>query len=297
MTTDYEHNVVLSRVEYNVVGTRPIRHDGHDKVTGRALYGADFSATGLLHGRVLRSPHAHARIKSIDPSKALALPGVRAVVTGNDLPPSNGDTDLKYRRDNILAGEKALYVGHAIAAVAAISPHVAEEALELIEVEYEVLPSVLTAPEAMKDSAPLLHDDLKTQEFGQQAEKVSNVASYNQYKLGDVEAGFAKADVIVEGEYDTKTVHQGYIEPHPCTALWNEDGRITIWCSTQGSFMVRNYTADRLGIPVSQIRVVPLEIGGGFGGKTEVYMEPVAALLSKQTGRPVKIVMTRKEVF
>ena len=127
------------------------RPDGVDKVTGRALYGADFQAAGLLHGKVLRSPHAHARIRSTDTSKAEALPGVRAVITGGDLPPSNGDTGLRRSLDNLLAGDKALYVGHAVAAVAAINPHVAEEAAGLIEVEYDVLPSVLTAPEAMKD--------------------------------------------------------------------------------------------------------------------------------------------------
>ncbi|MEE8442802.1 MAG: xanthine dehydrogenase family protein molybdopterin-binding subunit, partial [Dehalococcoidia bacterium] len=271
--------------------------DGHNKMTGRDLYGADFQAAGLLHGRILRSPHPHARIKSIDTSKAAALAGVRAVVTGKDLPPANGDIDLHYRRANILADEKVLYVGHAVAAVAATSPHIAEEALELVHVEYEPLPCVLTAPEAMKEDAPLLHDDLKTESMGQPTDSVSNIATYFQLRLGDVDKGFADADEIVEGQFSTKTVHQGYIEPHSCTALWNEDGRITVWCSSQGAFMVRDYTADRLGVPVSQIKVVPLEIGGGFGGKTVIYIEPVAALLSKKAGHPVKIVMTRKEVF
>ena len=296
-TTNYEPNMVLATGKYDVVGTRPIRHDGHDKVTGRALYGADFHVAGLLHGKVLRSPHAHARIKSIDSSKAKSLPGVRAVVTGKDLPPSNGDRDLRNRRANILANDKALYAGHAVAAVAAISPHIAEEALEHITVEYEVLPPVLSALEAMKDDAPLLHDDLKTTSMGEPTEKVSNLADHFQHQMGDVEKGFAEADVVVEGEFYTKTVHQGYIEPHPCTALWNEDGRISIWCSTQGGFLVRDRTADILGLPVSQVKVTPLEIGGGFGGKTEIYIEPVAAVLSKKTGHPVKIVMTRKEVF
>ena len=293
----YQRNVVLETVRYNVVGTRPIRHDGADKVTGRAKYGADYTAPDLLHGKTLRSPHAHAVIKSIDTSKAEALPGVRALVTAKDLPPSHGERDLKYRRDNILASDKALYQGHAIAAVAATSPHIAEEAVELIEVEYEVMPAVLTAPEGMKKDAPLLHNDLKTVDMDEETGRVSNVAERTYYKLGDVDKGFAEADVVVEGEYDFQTVHQGYIEPQTCTALWNEDGRITIWCSTQGSFLVRDYTADRLGLPVSQVKVIPMEIGGGFGGKTEVYLEPVAALLSKKAGHPVKMVMTRQEVF
>jgi len=289
-TTDYEPNIVLSTKEYDVIGTRPIRPDGADKVTGRALYGADFQSSGLLHGKTLRSPHPHARIRSIDTSKAKALPGVRGVVTGGDLPPSSG-------RDNILAGDKVLYVGHAVAAVAAVSPHIAEEAVNLIEVDYEVLPSVFTAPEAMKDDAPLLHDDLKTTSLGEPTDKSSNIADYNQYKLGDIDKGFADADVVVEGEYNSQTIHQGYVEPHPCTVLWNQDGRITVWVSTQGAFAIRNATAAALGVPVSQVRVVPMEIGGGFGGKTVVYMEPVAALLSRETGHPVKFVMTRKEVF
>ena len=295
-STDYEHNMVLETEKYDVIGTRPVRHDGHNKVTGRDLYGADFQIAGLIHGKVLRSPHAHAVIKSIDTTRAEALPGVQAVVTGKDLP-NDGSASLRYSRANTLARGKVLYVGHAVAAVAATSPHVAEEALDLIKVEYEPLPSVLTAPEAMKDDAPLLHDDLTTESMGQPSDKVSNIASYSQHRLGDIDEGFSLADEIVEGEFYTKTVHQGYIEPHPCTALWNEDGRITIWCSSQGAFMVRDYTAERLGVPVSQITVVPMEIGGGFGGKTEVYIEPVAALLSRKTGHPVKIVMTRKEVF
>ena len=236
MTTDYESNVVLSSVEFDVVGTRPVRPDGHDKVTGRALYGADFDTTGLLHAKMLRSPHAHARIISIDPSKALELPGVRAVVTASDLPPSNGDDSLKYDRDNILASDKVLYKGHAVAAVAAISPHIAEEAASLIKVDYEVLPSVMTAPEGMKDNAPLLLETLKTKEFGEATDKVSNLADHFQHKLGDTDQGFAEADEIVEHEFNAQTVHQGYIEPQNSTAFWNSDGRLHIWCSTQGAF-------------------------------------------------------------
>jgi xanthine dehydrogenase molybdenum-binding subunit len=291
--------------EYRVVGTRPIRHDGADKVTGRALYGADFHMAGLLHGFILRSPHAHARIRRIDVSKAAAFPGVKAVVTADDLPESldrvvdlgEGATPLSYLRGNILARDKALYKGHAVAAVAAVSPHAAEEAAGLIAVDYEVLPCVLTAPEAMQDGAPLLHNDLTTKELGERSGKASNVAEHFRYSLGDIEKGFAEAGVIVEREFHTATVHQGYIEPHNATALWNNDGRVYIWCSTQGAFVVRDTTACILDIPVSRVKVTPLEIGGGFGGKIPVYLEPVAALLSKKTGHPVKIVMPRKDVF
>ena len=224
-TADYEPNMVLSSVEYKVVGTRPIRHDGHDKVTGRALYGADFTTAGLLQAKVLRSPHAHARIVSIDPSKALAQPGVRAVVTASDLPPSGDNVGAKRDRDNVLASDKVLYKGHAVAGVAALSAHEAEEAVALIEVEYEVLPPVITVEQAMAEGATLLHDDLFTSELGEQTDEPSNVAEHFQHRKGDLDKGFAEADVIVEREYRAKTVHQGYIEPHNATALWNSDGR------------------------------------------------------------------------
>jgi xanthine dehydrogenase molybdenum-binding subunit len=295
----------MSATAYQVVGTRPIRHDGADKVTGRALYGADVQLAGLLHGFVLRCPHAHARILRIDTRKAEAFPGVKAVVTAADFPPAGdrmvdlgeGETPLSYIRGNVLASGKALYCGHAVAAVAAINVHVAEEAAGLIEVDYEVLPHVTTALEAMREDAPLLHEDLRTKEFGATGARPSNVAEHFRHEMGEVERGFAEAEVIVEREFFTSTVHQGYIEPHNATALWNNDGRVLIWCSTQGSFVVRDTTACILDLPVSQVKVTPMEIGGGFGGKIPVYLEPVAALLSKKSGRPVKIVMPRKEVF
>ena len=305
-TTKYEPNLVLATGEYDVVGTRPIRHDGVDKVTGRAQYGGDYQATALLHGKILRSPHAHARIKSIDTSKAETFPGVRAVVTAKDFPSTYTDEtmtvgeitlSLKFLRDNVLASNKVLYKGHPVAGVAAVNAHIAEEALALIEVEYEVLPPVPTVLDALKEDAPLLHEDLKTEEFGKKSAQSSNVASHFQHRLGDIEKGFAEADVMIEREFNTKTVHQGYIELHNTTAFWNRDGRVTIWCSTQGPFEVRDATAHVLGLNVSDINLVPMEIGGGFGGKFEPYGDPVAALLSKKTGHPVKIVMTRSEEF
>ena len=305
-TTDYEPNVVLSTTEYDVVGTRPIRHDGADKVTGRAKYGADFQAAGLLHGKILRSPHAHARIKSIDTSKAAALSGVRAVVTAKDLPKTKpggtvdygeGAADLDFLRQNVLAHDKALYAGHAVAGVAAISPHIAEEALGLIRVEYEVLPHVLTAPDAMKEGAPILIDHLRTDELGLQKDGASNIAQHFQHKIGDIDKGFAEADLVIEREFNTATVHQGYIEPQNVTVLWNSDDRLHVWTSTQGPFEVKGAVAGSLDMNVSRVKVTPMEIGGGFGGKFPLYHDPVAALLSKKTGRPVKIVMSRKEVF
>ena len=291
--------------DYKVIGTRPIRHDGVDKVTGRAKYGADIDMAGLLHGKVLRSPHAHARIKSIDTSKAEALPGVKAVITVNDLPLQEdkieslgeGAANLKHLRANILADGKVLYHGHAIAAIAATDVHTAEEAVGLIVIEYEILKPVLTVQEAMQADAPLLLKNQTTQSLGENTGKKSNITTHFQHKLGDVEKGFAEAELIVERDFDTATVHQGYIEPQNATAFWNADGHLTVWCSTQGAFPVREQVAQLLNLSVSKVKVVPMEIGGGFGGKIRVYLEPLAAVLSKKTGRPVKMVMTRTEVL
>jgi xanthine dehydrogenase molybdenum-binding subunit len=291
---------------YKVIGTRPVRHDGADKVTGRAVYGADVQLPGLLHGKVLRSPHAHARIKAIRTEKAFALEGVKAVVTAADLPDPEGrsanlgelgEVPLKYLSRNVLASGKALYQGHAVAAVAATSPHIAEEALQLIEVDYEVLSPVLEVLQAMQPEAVLLHEDLHTEELGKTSDRPSNIASHRTFRRGDLQRGFAAADHILEREYRCATAHQGYIEPHAATALWNADGQVTLWCCTQGAFTMRTSVHQILGIPVSKLKVVPTEIGGGFGGKIPAYGEPVAALLSRKTQRPVKVVMDRTEVF
>ena len=305
-TTDYQPNVVLATGDYKVLGTRPIRHDGADKVTGRAQYGADYLTADLLHGRMLRSPHAHARIVSVDVNKAEALPGVLAVVTAKDLPDvdtdvtvnyGEGEVNLDYLRRNVLADDKVLYGGHAIAGVAAINTHIAEEAMDLIHVEYELLPAVMTAPQGMESGATILIDNLRTEEFGQRGTEASNTAEHFQHEIGDVKKGFEMADVVIEREFNTQSVHQGYIEPQNVTALWNNDGRVHIWISTQGPFEIRGAVAAVLDIPVSQVRVTPMEIGGGFGGKFPLYHEPIAALLSKKAGHPVKMIMTRKDVF
>jgi xanthine dehydrogenase molybdenum-binding subunit len=290
---------------YKVIGTRPIRHDGVDKVTGRAKYGADIQLSGLIYGVVLRSPHAHALVKSIDVSQARALPGVRAVVTHKDLrePGSRivdlgeGAVNLKHLSNNILAADKVLYRGHAVAAVAADSVHIAEQAANLIKVTYEVLPAVVDVELAMKPDAPLLHNDLFTDELGKTATKASNVARHFRFERGDIAKGFAQAKVVVAREFRTATVHQGYIEPHNATAMWNADGHCTVWTSTQGSFSVRQQVAELVDLPISHVKVVPMEIGGGFGGKIRVYLEPVAAILSKRTGKPVKVLMSRADVF
>ena len=298
-------NQVLSEVEYNVVGKRPVRPDGVDKVTGRAQYGADVKLTGLLHAKVLRSPYPHARIRSIDTSKAEALPGVRAVVTSKDLPFASlsredlgGDYGrLKFASDHMLASDKVLFKGHPVAAVAAVNPHVAETAISLIEVDYEPLEAVVDVQQAMQEGAPLLHEELRTSSMGEISDKPSNVASHLSYEKGDVAQGFADAELVIEREFTTASVHQGYIEPHNSTAFWNTDGQLNLWTSTQGAFAVRAAVADVLRVPVSKIKVTPMEIGGGFGGKITAYQDAFTALLSRKAGAPVKQLMTRVEVF
>ncbi len=288
-----------------VVGTRPIRPDGVDKVTGRANFGADMVMPGMLWGKVKRSPHAHARILSVNIDKALALPGVKGIVTADDFPPiaseeafvGEGPMNFRDLSRNCMARDKVLYDGHAVAAVAATSAAIAEQACELIEVEYHVLPHVIDVEDAMKPGAPILHDDLFTQGVDPKPTHPSNVAKEIRFSKGDIEAGFREADVIIERRYTTKPVHQAYIEPHACVVSMAADGQCTIWSSSQGQFMVRAYCAKLLGIDISQIRAIPAEIGGGFGGKTLVYLEPVALALAKKTGRPIKMVMSREEVF
>ncbi len=300
----------VDKKPYKVIGTRPPRHDAVDKVTGRAEYGADIRLTGMLAGAMLRSPHAHARIVAVDTSQAEALPGVRAVVTAADLPDpgdrivelGEGAVNMRHLSSNVLARHKVLYKGHAVAAVAADNIHVAEQAAKLIQVEYELLPPVLDVREAMQADAPILNDEIRTATLGAAAntdgdDQPTNVAKRFLFEKGNLDDGFADAEFIVEGEFETATVHQGYIEPHNATALWNADGKLTVWMSTQGTFSARHQTAELLQIPISHVKVVPMEIGGGFGGKISVYLPPVAALLSKKSGRPVQLVMSRADVF
>jgi len=295
--------------KYQIIGTRPIRPDGIDKVTGRAEYGADVKLEGVLYGAVLRSPHAHARIVKIDTSRAEALPGVRAVVTQDDFPKmetghldlGEGSANPLWLVENVLAGKKVLYHGHAVAAVAADDLHIAEDALELIDVEYEILPHVIDVREAMLPGAPVILEDLRTNVRAAGADTPrdvqTNIALHMRIEKGDIAQGFAEADVVVERELSTSQFHQGYIEPTNGTAFWNRDGRITIWTSTQGIFSIRQQCATLLQVPESRIKVVPMEIGGGFGGKIAVYLEPVAALLSKKSQRPVKMWMPRADII
>jgi CO/xanthine dehydrogenase Mo-binding subunit len=280
--------------EFKVVGTRVKRPDGIDKVTGKAMYGADATAPGMLVGRILRSPHAHARIVSIDTSAAEALKGVKAVVTTADFSTPEDDFFANIR-DNCLAREKVLYDGHAVAAVAAIDKATAKAACRLIKVKYEVLPHVTDVDAAMKPGAPVVQEGRVDESVP--AGLSDNVTSYFEFGHGDLKAGFAKADKIVERSFKTAATHQGYIEPHACLASLSADGRGELWCCTQGQYLVRTKCAELLGIEASQLRVTASEIGGGFGGKTTVFIEPVALALSRKSGRPVKIVMSREDVF
>src|SRR6202012_4632641 len=281
------------------IGQLTIRPDGMDKVTGRAQFAADTAMPGMIWGKVLRSPHPHARIKSINTKKAEALPGVKAVVTARDVvdfPIEKGAVmlgiqDMRWMCRNVMAREKALFPGHPVAAVAATTEAIAAKACELIEVDYEVLPWSIEIDDALKPDAPILHDFIKFED------KPSNIAGRQEVKKGDIAQGFAEAEVVIERSFTTRPVHQGYIEPHACLISVAADNKTTIWSSSQGQFMVRALTAYLSGVPQSDIRAIPAEIGGGFGGKTIVYLEPLATLLAKKSGRPVKMVMTREEVM
>ena len=287
------------------VGTRPVRPDGVPKVTGAAKFGADYHLPGMLYGKVLRSPHAHARIRSVDTSRAAALPGVKAVMTGADLPdhpfayvgPERLAVNFWHVTRNIMAREKVLYEGHAVAAVAAISNVIANRALALVDVDYEVLPHVIDVEEAMAADAPLLFEDMITRGVDPAPERPSNVSKRVGFEIGDLDAGFAEADEIVEKHYRTAPIHQAYIEPQACLANWEGGGKAEVWSSSQGHFAVRNLTAKLTGMTIGDVKVNPAEIGGGFGGKTIVYLEPVALTLSKLSGHPVRMNMSREEVF
>src|ERR1700754_2344788 len=281
------------------IGQRTIRPDGMDKVTGRAQFAADTNMPGMIWGKVLRSPHPHARIRKIDTSKAEKLRGVKAVVTARDVvdfPIEKGAVmlgiqDMRWMCRNVMAREKALFPGHPVAAVAATTEAIAAEACKLIEVDYEVLPFAIEIEDAIKPDAPILH------EFNKFEGKPSNIMGRLEHKKGDLAEGFKQADVIIERSFTTRPVHQGYIEPHACLISVAADDKTTIWSSSQGQFMVRAMTSYLTGTKLSDIRAIPAEIGGGFGGKTIVYLEPLALVLAKKSGRPVKMVMTREETF
>ncbi len=294
-----------AKTNFQWVGKRTRRPDGVDKVTGRARYGDDMSMPGMLHCKVLRSPHAHAKILSIDTSKAAALKGVKAVLTSAEIPdhplskPPYAPiiNDMHDISRNVMARDKVFYDGHAVAAVAATSERIAKAALKLIEVKYEVLPHVLDPIEAVQPDAPILHEDQFTFLGDKTSEIPSNLFRSSVGERGDLDQGFGEADLILERDFSSEPVHQGYIEPLACVASTSEDGCVELWTTTQGHFVIRALCSSLLNIELAKIRVTASEIGGGFGGKNTVYGEPVAIRLSQITGRPVRMVMSRKEVF
>ena len=295
-----------SDTTFRILGTRPIRPDGLDKVLGRAVFSDDVHFPNMLHGKILRSPHAHARIQSIDTSAASALPGVRAVATAADFPVIGqkivsqglaGLINIGDISDNCMARDKAFYDGHAVAAVAADNPHIAEEAVKLIEVAYELLPPVMDVRSAMAEGATVIHENFFPGAFIMPTEDFLPNASRLQLGTGDLEQGFADADIILEREFTTETIHQGYIESHISTVNWDANDHVTVWTATQGQFALRDHLAEVIGVPIANVKVIPLEIGGAFGGKERIYIDPVAAVLSRKSNRPVKIALRRDEVF
>ncbi|MBI3954230.1 MAG: xanthine dehydrogenase family protein molybdopterin-binding subunit [Chloroflexi bacterium] len=294
--------------QYKVIGQRLPKRMGTEMVTGHALYGADIYLPGMLSGKLLRSPHAHARIVRIDTSKAERLEGVKAVITGADMPEVKpGATfpmgevpvDISGLAGLCMAKERAIFAGQPVAAVAATDPYIAEEAIKLIDVEYEVLPPVVDLLEAMKPGSPAIHPDLKTKTSLGEIENQgpTNVAMHSVFARGDVEKGFKEADVVIERSYRAAMAHQGYIEPLATVARWEPDGRVTVWTTTQGAFTILMQLSTVLGLPLSKLKVIPTEVGGAFGGKIYIILEPTAVMLSKKAGRPVKLVMSREDVL
>ncbi len=289
-----------------VVGQRLPRVDAGERVTGRAIYPADLVRPGALVGSVLRSPHAHARIRQVDTTKARALAGVKAVVTAADFPliaPGTmipfGETgaDLWVSAVIAIAREKVLWVGQPIAAVAAVDADTAQRALALIEVTYEILPPAVSIEAAMTPGAAPLHPDHKSKGFDAGAVVPPNIGSRTLIERGDAAAALAAAPTTASISVAVETGHQGYIEPHACVAEAEPGGLVTVWTSTQGAFQTEIQTAGILGVAQSKLKVVPLEVGGGFGGKITVHLEPIAARLAQLSGRPVKIVMSRAEML
>ena len=291
---------------FQIIGQSIPRVDSEERVMGKAVFAADLTLRGTLHGKILRSPHPHARIKRIDASRALQLPGVKAVVTGDDLPPMleagaavGGETTMeaRYLRQYLMAEGRVFFQGHPVAAVAATSPHVAQEALSLIDVEYELLPVVADILEAAKPGSPVIHPEVRTRSLAGLSSEPTNVSVHVSAEEGDLAKGFKEADVVLEREYRVDMAHQGYIEPQACTAEMDSSGHLTIYNTTQGAFRLKEQMAALLNLPQNKVRVVPQEIGGGFGGKGFTVPELPTALLAIKTGQPVKIVLSRTEVF
>ena len=277
------------------VGAPAPRVDGFDKATGRALYTADVPLEGALFAKPLRSPHSHARIVSIDTSKAAALPGVHAVITGDDAPPGGrfGRTVIDVP---VIAQGVACFVGEQVAAVAADDEETAQRALELIEIEYEELPAAITLDEAMADGAPLVHPDMMDfKGYPKPLEAPTNLYTSFEWGRGDTAAGFAEADVVVENTFTTPRQHQAYMEPHSFLVREGADGRLEAWAGNKSPYPTRKQVASALGLEEDNVVFQPVTIGGDFGGKGSPMDVPMAWLLAKKTGRPIRIVFDYTE--
>ncbi|MGH7832479.1 MAG: xanthine dehydrogenase family protein molybdopterin-binding subunit [Candidatus Binatia bacterium] len=280
---------------YKVVGKSLPRLEGAEKVTGKTRYAADIDIPGALWAKVLRSPVPHARILNVDTSKAARLPGVRAVISGADIPPVL--TGLRMKDMPVLARDRVRCVGEAVAAVAADSPEIAEEALSLIDVQYEELPFVTDPLEAIRPGAPLLHDNPAAYKNApERSTELPNVQSLGLWSNGDVEAGFRKAARVFEHTFHTPLGFHAYIEPHACAVRIGEaDGRIEVWASNKSPFTLRDRLARDLELDAKKIRVHILPVGGDFGGKTSVIEAPICYFLAERTGKPVKLVLNYAE--
>ena len=281
--------------DYKVLGKNHVRVDALDKVTGHATYAADIYLPEMLICKVLTSPRSHARIVGIDTSEALALPGVRGIITGMDFPDVHfGSGALRDRR--VMARDEVFYIGEPVAAVAADDEITAVEALSLIKVEYEDLDSVVDPVASLTQGTTIVHPDLESFE-GYGFALGGNNCTMLDADRGDVDAAFAEADHIVEETYHTQAINQGFLEPMACVANQEANGRLTVWASTQGPYQVRQQLASVLDMPIGNIKIVAMEMGGGFGAKLRLALEAFPALLSMKTNRPVKLVNTREETF
>jgi len=287
--------------KYSVVGKRIPRIDALSKVTGTAVYSGDVTLPSMLYGKVHRSPHAHAIIRRLDVTKAQALEGVMAVITASDVPGYKIRSPLLLAEMPHLAQDKVVYAAQPVAVVAATSVDIAEKAVGLIKVEYEELPPVLDVLESMKPETPPIYPNLYTNFIARppsdKDSKPSNIAYHISINRGDLEAGFREADLILENTFRTQTVHHGYLEPFAAVASVDIGGKVTIWTQSQGVFIARQMIAEFLGLLPNRVNLVPVEIGGAFGGKSYLPLAPLCALLAMKTGRPVRMEMSRDEVL
>jgi len=274
--------------ELNVVGTRVPMLDAAQKAKGTALFTDDLILPGMLYGRILRSPVAHARIVNIDTSRAEKLPGVKGVVTGREIPDRQYGIVPKARDEYALAKDKVRYIGDDVAAVCAVDPEIAEEALDLIAVEYEELPAVFDPLEAKKDGAPVIHEGIK-----------NNTSFFIRKEFGDVAKAFAECDAVFEDTFYSQPVNHAPLEPHAAMAQYDPlNGELTVWSSTQIPFFLRRNLSNTLQIPESKVRVIKPKVGGGFGQKIDMFAKDFcAAWFAMHLGRPVKILYEREEVF